>query len=216
MRDPVTAFCSSASGGGIEGATKQLQKLALSTTSQPGKENGATKDVAATALQCLKAAHKQLAQPGADVPQLAALCQSSLRILGAHSGAAASKQAHTAAYTTIRLLVSAKATSPAMEEALRLRQRLQEHHKLGAKSAKGAATLSPDEVNLAVGTLLTLALCWAEGAPATPPQLASILQAAETCKDLFRCGIGAFVYTFITVEALLGSALSLFVWFQPK
>lgn len=171
----------------VEDAIAGIEKLAISS-SKRGKENAGpgSKESLATAQQCLKAAQKRLAQPGEDVAQLAALCQSCLRLMEQHGAAMRPTQLHTAAYTTIRALVSARAYAPALEEALRLHQALAKAH-----SVAGVATqpgdLPSDVATLGVGATLTLALCWAEGAGRGAQQLSYVLHAAETAQGWFRC-----------------------------
>jgi hypothetical protein len=104
-----------------------------------------------------------------------------------------STKLHTLAYTTIRLLISAKAFTPALEEAFRLHQslgkELQVHNdRVEAKpsASDGVSSLSTDILNLAVGAILSMALCFAEGAVKDSKQLSYVLSAADTAQKLFR------------------------------
>jgi hypothetical protein len=179
------------SGASIDDAIAGMQKLNIA--SKKGKENAGRNDSVAAIQECLRAAQKRLAQPKEDVQQLASLCQSCLRLLEQHNSANMSTKIHTLAYTTIRLLISAKAFTPALDEALRLHQSLAEElgmpqgdavTKPGA--AAGASSLSTDVLNLAVGAILTMALCFAEGAVKDSKQLNYVLSAADTARNWFR------------------------------
>lgn len=175
--DPAAIACSTGGDGAIQDAIKKLNKIYISSK-KTGKENACGKESVATAQQCLKAAQAQLPKPGSNVEHLATLCQSSIRVMEQDRSKEGLRRAQHAAYSTIRQLVSAKAFGAAMEEALRLHGQLQKQ--------RAAESLVPEALNLAVGTLITLALCWAEGAPTSSDQLASILHAAETSEQLFR------------------------------
>lgn len=170
----------------IDAAISGLQKLTISSSGR-GKENAGSKDSLLAVQQCLKAAQKRLAQPGEDVQQLTTLCQSCLRLLEQQTGAVRTTQLHTAAYTTIRLMVSAKAFAPALDEAMRLHRSMSKEYKLpSAEDTSNAAELATDVLNLAVGAILTLALCWAEGAAKSTEQLKYVLAAAENAQSWFR------------------------------
>ena len=180
------------SDASIDDAIAGLQKLKISS-SKKGKENTSGNDSVAAIQECLKAAQKRLAQPKEDVQQLASLCQSCLRLLEQHAGAKMSTKLHTLAYTTIRLLISAKAFIPALEEALRLHQSLSKELAVSTDDAvtessasAGVASLSTDLLNLAVGAILTMALCFAEGAVKDSKQLSYVLSTADTAHKLFR------------------------------
>jgi len=172
---------SSSSNTAIDDAIKSLAKISISSGNS-GKENCVGKEASATAQRCLKVAISLMGKPKQDVQQLVALCQASLRILDKDRSINGAQQAQTAAYSAIRQFMSAKAFGPALEEALRLHEQLNIQHKM---NSKGSKPLSSHAINLAVGAVITLALCWAEGVPTTSHQLASILQAAESYESLF-------------------------------
>jgi hypothetical protein len=188
--DILAAFAKR-SNASIDEAIAGIQKLKI-CPSKKDKENASDNDSVARIQECLKVAQKRLAQPKEDVQQLASLCQICLRLLEQQAGAKKSTKLHTLAYTTIRLLISAKAFAPALEEALRLHQSLSQE--LKANTNKHAAddssplptSLSTDILNLAVGAILTMALCFAEGAVKDSKQLSYVLSAADTAQNWFR------------------------------
>jgi len=187
----ILAVFAKRSDASIDETIAGIQRLNL-CPSKEGKENASHNDSVARIQECLKAAQKRLAQPKEDVQQLASLCQNCLRLLEQHAGAKMSTKLHTLAYTTIRLLISAKAFAPALEEALRLHQSLSKELKANTnKDAMNDSSLLPtslstDILNLAVGAILTMALCFAEGAVKDSKQLSYVLSAAEIAQNWFR------------------------------
>ena len=189
--DPLADFAKR-SNASIDAAITSLQKLTISSSGK-GKENAGSKDSLIAIHNCLKAAQKRLQQPGEDVQQLTSLCQSCLRLLEQQKTAMRPAQLHTLSYTTIRLMVSAKAFTPALEEAVLLHQAMTKAYKipeLEDSTFDGSIVTTPalpaDVLNLAVGAILTMALCWAEEAAKSSEQLDYIFNAAETAQNWFR------------------------------
>ena len=154
-----------------------------------GKENSA-KQHRAAALDCLKVAQQRLGVAGGDPARLAQACGSLLRLLERSSGSAPPSQLHSARYNVVRRLVSARAFGAALQEALVLYSQLQEHHggadhaRTSLRPPREGEKLSPEEVNLVVGTVLTLALCWSESGAGG--EVARILGAAERVEPWMR------------------------------
>jgi hypothetical protein len=179
------AFCGAAAGAESDAAADALVKI-IAATGSGGKENAAaTKQHRATALECLKSAAAKLGEPRNDARRTAAACRALLDLLQRSSSgsAAAAAQLHTSRYNVARRLVSARAFADAFAEASLLHQALKEQQEAGKKS-KGAPSV--DAANLAVGTALTLALCWAEGGAAGGGDLDRVLEAAQGAEAWLR------------------------------
>lgn len=166
--EPLVEFAKG-SNASIEEAIAGIKNLSFQKS---GKENAKAKQSATTVLQCLKSAQKRLSQPTKDTPQLIALCQSCLRHLERDPGSLKPSQLRNAAYSTIRLLVSAQAFLPAFQEATRLYQSICDqytvaitgidtHPKSKPSTPTSTPTIPVDVANVAVGAILSMAVCWA-------------------------------------------------------
>lgn len=184
------SFCAAADGEGANAAATALASV-LENLRMGGKENAAGKQHKATALKSLKAAQQKFGRPGNDAAVLAAVCASALRVVENGTGASSTSQLQAARYNAVRGMVSARAFSQAFQEALVLYGQLKMQHGSGkvppglAAPGEGVA-VSVEAVNLVVGTVLTLVLCWAEEPGNTAAKLDLVLEAVDSAEDWLR------------------------------
>lgn len=187
--DVVVDFCSNNSQSCLDETIKRLNTLAISN-GKSDKENSIDKDTIASVQKCLKTAHKRLLQESKDIQsKLIQLCRRCLRIL--ESG---KPSFHALAYATIKHFMSLKAHHIAYEEAILLHQSLMKKYKsiyaanysetIDKNNTATSSSLSTDGINIIVGTVLSLALCWCESPIPSPENTSSLMYTLNAFKDV--------------------------------
>lgn len=173
-----------AAGEGDAGALAQALRSAANPP-RAGKENGGSKALRDVALTALKASQQRLAAPSDAAAATAAAAVGGAALAALADTGTPPSQLAAWRYNLARRLVSAKAYAAARTEAWLLFQQLRdEAPPSGSTKSKEAA----EAASLAVGTALTLVLCWVEGGLlADPDALEGALSAAEALPRWLRC-----------------------------
>lgn len=183
----IAAWANDADKAQLDYVIQNLQALNL-TESSDNKRRNKGDELPNVVQQCLKTAQNGLPQSGDDLPKFVILCQNCLRILEVcHS--VPSQQFFVLAYNTVRRFLSAKAHHAAFDEAKRLHWRLiKTYGDPKRMTPKENGALVPTEIaNIAVGTVLSLTISWAEGGGGhEAEEFGYVLLAAEKLKTWFR------------------------------
>lgn len=161
------------------------------------------------AQKCLKTAQKRMLELKADNSELIKLCQSCLRFIEGFdvSSSSASQKSFALVYNTVRAFVSVKAFSVAFEEALRLHRRLLAFYNhgdtslrtsdlvsgktggLSEKSTEDDVTVNIEAANTVIGSVLSMAISWSEGATIETDWFKYMLFSIENVETWYRCVI---------------------------